>query len=784
MPIGTRQVNLVVECIGLWCTLSTDIRWLYKLYSQRRKPEFCMPKSQESKGGFAQVKGSETSTAQWVALIMCRTLGDKRTLVALSAHGRLGSGVLVASESRNSDGHQVQLQLVLVIHIATSRTELTKTGKAMFKGLSKRPVSVGPSSRDQDSAGKENRPRSIAAPKSARRVSVFQDADRNRDSRALDASRASQNKPEKVQTPKPGSDSKEMENAFDKLLDDLQIPESLRPKLSGMDSHVKAAMLRSSQVIKQPVSTIGTTPNKSANTLRKSKSSDSFSSPRSQNQASDDLPPPAQTAGRFLGAAMRSSISLGRHSDDEVGQVRGTARHSRGLSLDVSKHSSRISIPMSLSDGTGKKMMQQQGWSKDTAPSRYANILAGTSSLELDVEIVKKLRLLLRNESATWTETFFQLDGYSALLTRLNELLEVEWREEQHDDQLLHELLRCLKALSTSAVGCAALRSEIPTPYAQLVRLLFSDKKPGDIATRQLIAELLLILFDLYPPTSLPSPSSTTPTRQRRREMWEDFSDICPVTDNPQLISLPSPHRSLFSFIRTLLLTKPPPPAEGSETPLTPHEFIESLHVPRIYKTYLQELSDVCRDYFWVFCHPSNTIWNLNDTDEKRVEKPRAPGGMTGGVEFEAMAYLTTHFKFINAVAKSAADLNLPKENELSAHRFHSDLFASGLERVILVARKASTTYYPTLHLEIGRYAAIALQAQYELPWTLSRIIGPPPAGMAKPGKSTKERDRNRNSASTTRSVRGSPSTPTRNRGAASGVPKIPTPKKIEPLRF
>ncbi|KAL5526795.1 hypothetical protein ACEPAF_8520 [Sanghuangporus sanghuang] len=738
-----------------------------------RKPEFCMPRRHGDKERLLRSAPTADSGPEWrpkagTAMIGAR---EQRWL-------RGGTD----DDKRERDGARV-LPLAFPGPTAKSRAELTKTGTAMFKGLSKRPVSVGSSSRDQDGAGKENRPRSIAAPKSARRVSAFQDADRNRDGRAQDAQKAGQNKPQKVQIPNPGSDSKEMENAFDKLLDDLQIPENLRPKLSGMDSHVKAAMLRSSQVIKQPVSTIGTTPNKSANTLRKSKSSDSFSSPRSQNQASDDLPQPPQTTGRFLGAAMRSSISLGLHSDDEARQVRGTARHSRGLSLDVSKHSSRISIPMSLSDGTGKKM-QQQGWSKDTAPSRYANILAGTSSVELDVEIVKKLRLLLRNESATWTETFFQLDGYSALLTRLNELLEVEWREEQHDDQLLHELLRCLKALSTSAVGCAALRSESPTPYTQLVRLLFSDKKPGDVATRQLIAELLIILFDLYPPTSLPSPFSTTPTRQRRREMREDFSDTCPVTDNPQLISLPSPHRSLFSFIRTLLLTKPPPPAEGSETHLTPHEFIESLHVPRIYKTYLQELSDVCRDYFWVFCHPSNTIWNLDDTDEKRVEKPRAPGGMTGGVEFEAMAYLTTHFKFINAVAKSAADLNLPKENELSAHRFHSDLFASGLERIILVARKASTTYYPTLHLEIGRYTTIALQAQFELPWTLSRIIGPPPAGMAKPGKSTKERDRNRNSASTTRSVRGSPSTPTRNRGAAPGVPKIPTPKKIEPLRF
>lgn len=158
-------------------------------------------------------------------------------------------------------------------------------------------------------------------------------------------------------------------------------------------------MLRSSQVIKQPTPTAPTTPNKSANnTLRKSKSSDSVATPRPQNKEPDDLPQPPQATGRFLGAAMRSSVSLGRHSDDEARPSRATTRHSRGLSLDVSKHSSRIPIPLSLSDGAAKK--SQQGWSKDTAPSRYANILAGTSSLELDVEIVKKLRLLLRNESA------------------------------------------------------------------------------------------------------------------------------------------------------------------------------------------------------------------------------------------------------------------------------------------------------------------------------------------------------------------------------------------------
>ena len=212
-------------------------------------------------------------------------------------------------------------------------------------------------------------------------------------------------------------------------------------------------------------------------------------------------------------------------------------------------------------------------------------------------------------------------------------------REEQHDDQLLHELLRCFKALATSSVGCAALRSSSPTPYMQLVVLLYSDKKPGDVPTRQLIVELLSGLFELYPSSSLPATGNGRPSTPRR-EIWETLSSSL---GSSKLITLPAPHKSIFSLIRSLLLTPAPPTAEAADaTSVEPHEFIENLHRPRVYKTYLQELSDVCRDYFWVFCHPNNTIWLLSETDEGKVEKPRAPGGMTGGVEFEAMNYFVS----------------------------------------------------------------------------------------------------------------------------------------------
>ncbi|KAJ7066869.1 armadillo-type protein [Mycena belliarum] len=549
-----------------------------------------------------------------------------------------------------------------------------------------------------------------------------------------------------------------MEDAFDKLLEDLQIPTTLRPRLIGMESTVKAAMLKSSQTMALaplPPPLVASsqstplTPRSAA--LRRTRSTESLDSPR-HNVPALEYPPP------------RAPALFG-----EPSSKRKTSDHTRGTSFDASRLLSRsqVHLPMSAStaDLTAKPSKdrssaagKEKAVAKDISPTRFFSILSGTSTTQLDVENVKKLRLLLRNESASWSEEFLKLGGYAALLTRLNEILEVEWREEQHDDQILHELLRCFKALSTSSIGCFALRSSCPTPFVQLVALLYSDKKPGEVATRQLILDLLLILFELYPSSSLPALGSRS---HPRREAWETASTALPASS---LITLPAPHKTFYSLIRALLLTPAPPPSESPAAPISPHAFIESLHRPRIYKTYLQELSDVCRDYFWVFCHPNNTIWILSETDESRVEKPRAPGGMTGGVEFEAMGYFTTHLKLVNAIAKGVAELNLPRDNEHSAHRFHMDLFLSGFERIILISRKASTTYYPTLHLELARYVAHCARAGYELPWPVSRLVGVPPPALAKSG-----------APSSVGNV-----SPTK-RG---GPPALPSPRKIEPLKF
>lgn len=47
------------------------------------------------------------------------------------------------------------------------------------------------------------------------------------------------------------------------------------------------------------------------------------------------------------------------------------------------------------------------------------------------------------------------------------------------------------------------------------------------------------------------------------------------------------------------------------------------------------------RDYFWMFCH-ANGIWKLEETDVSALERPTAPGGATGGGQFNLSALSVT----------------------------------------------------------------------------------------------------------------------------------------------
>ena len=162
-----------------------------------------------------------------------------------------------------------------------------------------------------------------------------------------------------------------------------------------MDSTVKAAMLKSSQamVLNPPTTTTTTTTTSPpltprAGVLRKVRSSESLGSPKQLKGPMEyDFPQPPQTAGMASHASSLGAPYL-------------PSGHTRGASFDVPQTFSRSQIHLAAGELVPNKTSKGSALAKNISPTKFFSILSGTSSTQLDVENVKKLRLLLRNESA------------------------------------------------------------------------------------------------------------------------------------------------------------------------------------------------------------------------------------------------------------------------------------------------------------------------------------------------------------------------------------------------
>jgi hypothetical protein len=172
-------------------------------------------------------------------------------------------------------------------------------------------------------------------------------------------------------------------NSLGRTQDELQIPDTLRPKLATMEGSVKAAMLKSSQVM----GTVGraadpTTPK----SIRRTRSSGSLGSPSPSR------------AGREPMARAEHS----RQSSD----LFGPAMQSRGKSTTDLHAQSHL-----FTNNGAKKAKDGKGSMKNFTPALMTELLA-ESSTTIDVEVIKKLRLLLRNESARYDESLSRNSWY------------------------------------------------------------------------------------------------------------------------------------------------------------------------------------------------------------------------------------------------------------------------------------------------------------------------------------------------------------------------------------
>lgn len=90
-------------------------------------------------------------------------------------------------------------------------------------------------------------------------------------------------------------------------------------------------------------------------------------------------------------------------------QRKPSSGHPRGMSFDGPRLFSKSQVNLSGSSSTsdltaGGKQGKEKGVvvTKNISPTKFCSILTSTSSTQLDVEGLKKLRLLLRNEVASY----------------------------------------------------------------------------------------------------------------------------------------------------------------------------------------------------------------------------------------------------------------------------------------------------------------------------------------------------------------------------------------------
>lgn len=326
--------------------------------------------------------------------------------------------------------------------------------------------------------------------------------------------------------------------------------------------------------------------------------------------------------------------------------------------------------------------------SKTVSPGEFINYLHKTPKpQEVEVGKLHKLRLLLRNETVEWVHQFIVEGGMAELVGLFHRITEVEWRED-HEDTLLHELLRCLKGLCTADTALKQFTEISSSLFPALLAMLFDEehKGPSEFTTRELIIQIIFAHLSM---------ASESELHSRATELMEYLKD----------------------------------PVKEKQTSTVP--FILQMHQPRPYQVWCKEITNVTKEVFWIFIHHLNVVPVPPSSDEppKTYAKTHFPGQRAivpaapyvGGVEWDATNYIATHLDLLNGIVAS-----LPTRE--ARNTFRSELKVSGFEKVMGHLRTCNPKYYGAVHDAVKVWVGAALEDD----WPVREVRMGPPDG--KPG--------------------------------------------------
>ncbi|KAG9235903.1 armadillo-type protein [Amylocarpus encephaloides] len=495
-------------------------------------------------------------------------------------------------------------------------------------------------------------------------------------------------------------DDKDIDRAFEAMLERRNIPENHRAKMRGLDIAVKKDFVR--QDLEET-----TAAKKGKNGSQSSNSSADATS------GSYDVPEVKSRRPRSRTFTLSRGSSKEPPSPTKKTKPEGTmSRHGRKQSSESVQGESR-------SPTTGAAAVAQTliAKAKGQLPDDFVSYLRKNPKPELvEVGRLHKLRLLLRNETVAWTDEFIGQGGMEETVALLHRIMEVEWREE-HEDALLHEVLLCLKALATTDLALQHLNKIQVTLFPALLHMIFDEEKkgPSEFTTRNIISSLLFTWLK----------SAPIPERTLRA-------------------------KTLLSYLRN---------QEPSESQ-RPVDFVLDMRRSRPYTMWCKEVTNVTKEAFWIFLHNLNVVPLPKPTDNLRYDQnpstvssmagfdsgnpyhvymsknfpqelppvPAAP--YVGGVEWDATNYLASHLDLINGIMAC-----LPIQAERNILR--DQMRVSGWEKCMgSTLRLCKEKFYGGVHAGLRCWVAAAAEDGWD---TRDVRCGPSVEAPKSPRKSPKK---------------------------------------------
>ena len=357
-------------------------------------------------------------------------------------------------------------------------------------------------------------------------------------------------------------DPKAVDMAFESVLEQRQIPEPMRQKMRSLTLRVKA------DFVKQHEGSGNSPPGSLTAASNNAQSVAVKKDPVTQEDKKETKRSRSRPRSRTF------TFSKGDKRGDSPTKKERAQSKSRPTSVYIPEDNDAkpqsTTGPKSPFASLGRKA------APPTVPTDYIKYLnSNADPAKVEVGRLHKLRILLRNETVAWVDSFLSLGGMTEIVGLLHRIMALEWREE-HEDQLLHETLLCLKGLCTTERAMQELAKVADKLFPALLAMLFDEEKkgPAEYSTRTVIinvlCEFLLVTNDggiladsrvqsissrQLPPPPL-QPSNPTPAR---------FSHTSP---NPPKTPPKSPWTSSLTCVH-LALTETGP----AKSPRSPKKY-------------------------------------------------------------------------------------------------------------------------------------------------------------------------------------------------------------------